>query len=277
LISIDQQVGRDMVFGVDLINRRFRDIIMMINVNNDYTLKTATNNPLTGGTLPIWILNSPQQYVLTTNDGAYRDYRSVMLRLEKRYSHGWYLQSSLVWTDLKGNQTSNYGYDNSYNNHFQDKNGFTNADGHLDWSYNKWDYKLNVAVDLPLNLQLSGGFNYLSGMYWTPYVRVTSGLNYNSSSGRDILLLPRGAYQFPERHLVNLRLAWNPKLGGALRLTVSGEVFNVLNNNTMLDNYQRWGSYNAKKNTWSGPRSTYDTPYTIESPRQVRLGVRVEF
>ncbi len=273
LISIEQQVGKDVVVGVDLLDRRFRDIIAMINVNQDYTLKTATNNPLTGGTLPIWILNSPQDYVLTTNDGAYRDYRSVMLRLDKRYSRGWYLNSSLVWTDLKGNQESNYGYESAY----QDRNGFTNADGRLDWVHNKWDVKVNAAVNLPFNFQLSGQFNYLSGMYWTPYVRVTSGLNYNSTSGRNINLLPRGSYQFPERHLVNMRLAWNPKLGGALRLTLSAEVFNVLNNNTMIDTYQRWGSYNAKKNTWSGPRSTYDTPYTIENPRQVRLGVRVEF
>jgi hypothetical protein len=108
-------------------------------------------------------------------------------------------------------------------------------------------------------------------------VRVTSGLDYNSANGRDILLEPRGTEKFPSRHLLNMRLAWNPKLAGALKMTVSGEVFNVLNNNTMLDTYERWGSYNANRNTWSGPRSTYDTPYTIEAPRQVRLGVRLEF
>jgi hypothetical protein len=45
----------------------------------------------------------------------------------------------------------------------------------------------------------------------------------------------------------------------------------------MLDTYQRWGNYNANTNTFSGPRSDYGTPYTIEQPRQVRLGVRLEF
>ncbi len=273
LLSVEQQVAKNVVVGVDLVDRKFRDIMAMINTNQDYTLKTATNNPLTGGTLPIWILNSPQNYVLTTDDGAYRDYRSVMMHVEKRYSDGWYLTTSLVWTDLKGNQTNNYGYIHA----FEDRNGYTNADGRIDVVYNKWDYKLNAAVDLPLNLQLSGQFNYLSGMYWTPYVRVTSGLDYNSANGRDILLEPRGTEKFPSRHLLNMRLAWNPKLAGALKMTVSGEVFNVLNNNTMLDTYERWGSYNANRNTWSGPRSTYDTPYTIEAPRQVRLGVRLEF
>ena len=273
LITFEQQVGKDMVLGVDLIDRKYRDIMLMVNVNDDYTLKTATNNPLTGGTLPVWILNSPPQYVLTTDAGAYREYQSVVLRFEKRYAHGWYLSSSLVWTDLKGNQTVNDGYDAE----FQDKNGYTNADGHLDWTYNKWDYKLNASVDLPLNFQLGGQFNYLSGMYWTPYVRVNHGLDYNSTSGRNILLEPRGTEQFPARHLLNMRLSWNPKLAGALKLTVSGEVFNVLNNNTMLDTYQRWGNYNANTNTFSGPRSDYGTPYTIEQPRQVRLGVRLEF
>jgi Carboxypeptidase regulatory-like domain len=273
LLTVEQQVGKDVVVGVDLIDRRFRDIMAMINVNNDYTLKTATDNPLTGGTLPIWILNSPQQYVLTTDNGAYRDYKSVMLRVDKHYSHGWYLNSSLVWTDLKGNEINNYGYESAY----QDRNGLTNADGRIGLSYNKWDLKVNAAVDLPLNLQLSGEYNYLSGMYWTPYVRVTSGLDYNSTNGRNINLVPQGSNQFRARHLVNLRLAWNPKLSGALRLTISGEVFNLLNNNTTLDNYNRWGSYNARTNTFSGPRSDYGTPYTIENPREVRLGVRLEF
>ncbi len=272
LLTIEQQVGKNLVVGVDLIDRKFRDIMAMINVNQDYTLKTATNDPLTGGTLPIWILNSPQVWQLTTNNGAYRDYRSVILRAEKRYSDGWYLESSLVWTDLKGNQYSNDGYVSE----FQDRNGLTNSNGRIDLSYNKWDYKLNAAVDLPLNLQLSGQFNYLSGMYWTPYVRVTSGLDYNSTTGRDVFLVPRGTEKFPSRHLINLRLAWNPKLSKALKLTVSGEVFNVLNNNTMLDTYERWGSYNANRNTWSA-RSSYGTPYTIESPRQFRIGVRLAF
>jgi hypothetical protein len=243
----------------------------LVNTNGDYTLINGTN-PITGQPIDIWKLNSAQAYVLTTDNGAYRNYRSAVLRVEKRYSHGWYLSSSLVWTDLKGNQSNNYGYIDA----FRDRNGFTNADGRITLSFNKWDFKLNAAVDLPLNLQLSGQYNYLSGMYWTPYMRVTSGLNYNNLSGRAINLLPQGSYQLPSRHLLNMRLAWNPKLGKELKLTVSGEVFNVLNNDTMIDVNNRYAHYNAKKQTWS-LRSNYGTAYAIEAPRQVRLGVRLEF
>jgi len=271
LITFEQQLGKDMVAGVDLIDRRFRDIMAMINTNQDYTAIVGTD-PITHAPITIWNLNSPQQYVLTTDDGAYRDYQSVMLRFEKRYSHGWYLQSSLVWTDLKGNQYTNDGYVTE----FQDRNGYTNADGRIDYSFNKWDYKLNAAVDLPLDFQLSGQFNYLSGMYWEPYARVTSGLDYNSTTGRAIFLLPRGSYQFPSRHLVNLRLAWNPKIAGALKLTISAEVFNALNNATVLDVYNRYDNYNANTNTFGTVRSNYGDPYTIENPREVRLGERIE-
>jgi hypothetical protein len=276
LLTFEQQLGQETVIGVDFIDRKFRDIMAMINTNEDYVLINGTN-PLTGAPIDIWRLNSAQEYVLTTENGdygqpqAYRDYKSVVLRGEKRYSQGWYLSSSVVWTDLKGNQSNNYGYIDA----FRDRNGFTNADGKIDMSYNEWDFKLNAAVNLPLNLQLSGQYNYLSGMYWTPYMRVTSGLNYNNLSGRAINLLPQGSEQLPDRNLLNLRVAWTPKFG-AFKVTVSGEVFNVLNNSTMIDVNSRYAHYNAKKQTWS-LRSNYGTAAAIEAPRQIRLGVRLEF
>ena len=281
LLTFEQQLGQDMMIGVDLIDRRFRDIMAMINVNDDYTEVIASENPLTGEPLPIYVLNSPQEYVLTTDNSAYglpnayRDYQALMLRFEKRYSHGWQLWSSFVWTDLKGNQYSNDGYISE----FQDLNGFTYADGKVDLSYNEYDFKLNAAVDLPLNLQLSGQYNYMSGMYWTPYVRVRRGLDYNSVTGRYVNLLPRGSNQFPDRNLVNLRLAWRPSLGGKLRLTVSAEVFNVTNSSTTLGVDGQWGNYDARpgRDTWDGPWDTFGQTTAIESPRQYRAGIRFEF
>ena len=273
VLTFEQQLGTDMVVGVDLVDRRFREIMAMINANDDYTLVTATDNPLTGDTLPVWVLNSPQEWVLTTDNGAYRDYRSVMTRFEKRYSSGWQVWSSLVWTDLDGNQYSNDGYVSE----FEDRNGLTNADGRIDLSYNEWDFKVSAAVDLPLDLQLSGQYTYYSGMYWTPYVRVRRGLDYNEFTGRYINLLPRGAYQFPDRNLVNLRLAWNPALSGSLRLTVSAEVFNVFNSSTTLGVDAQWGNYNANTDAWDGPFDSFGQVTSIESPRQIRAGIRLEF
>jgi hypothetical protein len=273
LLTFEQQLGKDMALGVDVISRRWRDLMAMVNVNQDYTTKTATNNPFGGGTLPIYVLNSPYVFVLTTDNPAYRDMKSAILRFDKRYSDGWQLKASLVWIDLKGN---NYKTD-GYAPEFLDKNNLTNADGQIDLSYYTWEGKLFGAVDLPLGLVASANYTYLSGWKEQPYVRVTSGLNYNSGLGRNIDLTTRGSLEMPDRHLLDVRLAKSIKLSHDLKLTVQGEAFNLSNKNTTTDIYNRWGSYNAKTNTWSGPRSNYYAPYSIETPRELRLGVRLEF
>lgn len=270
LISIEQQLGKDMMIGVDLIDRRFRDLMAMINLNEDYELLTATGNPFGGGELPIWNLLSDPEFVLTTENGAYRDYQAAIARFEKRYSHGWQLRTSLVWTDLEGNILSQSGYEEEY----LDRNGFVNASGRME-RYSEWEYKLSGSVDLPFDFELSGQYTFLSGWYWTPYVRIR-GLDFNASTGNYIWLTPRGSEQLPDRSLLDLRLAWSTKFGGSYRLTASLECFNVTNEDTVLRVAGRWGDYRISSGAWS-QTSSYGTPLQIESPRQVRAGIRLEF
>lgn len=270
LFSVEQQFGADILLGFDFADRRFKNIMAMVNVNEDYELLTGSN-PLTGGALPIWNLLSEPEFVLTTRNGAYRDFQSATLRFEKRYSHGWSGRASIVWTDLDGNILKNNGYANEW----RDRNGLYNADGRLDLSYSEWEFKLTGAFDLPANFQVGGQYTYLSGWYWTPYGRVT-GLDYNSSVGRDIKLVPRGARQLDDRQLLDLRLAWRTELAGQLHLTASLEVFNAFNSDTVIDVYDRYGTYRISRNSWS-PRDDFGTPYQIERPREIRVGLRFEF
>jgi hypothetical protein len=273
LLTFEQQLGPEMSVGVDLMDRRFRSFMVMTNENMDYELYTAPGNPYGGGDIPIYNLLSQQDWVLTSDNPAYRDFQSAILRFEKRYSHGWSLRSSLVWSDMKGNVTSEYGYADEY----QDINGQFNNDGRMTLSYSEWEFKLSGAVDLPLNLQFSGQYSYYSGWYWTPYVRVFE-LDYNTYTGRDIFLEPRGSEQFPARNLIDLRLAWTANFGKNVSLTLSAECFNCTNSDTVLDNYNRWGSYYPSEGAdgWY-PRSNFGDPYQIEKPREIRAGIRLEF
>ena len=270
LLSFEQQIGTDMLIGFDLLDRRFNNIMAMVNVNEDYELLTGSN-PLTGGDLPIWNLLSPTDFVLTTDNGAYRDFQSATLRFDKRYSRGWSGRASLVWTDLEGNILKNNGYANEW----RDRNGLYNNDGTMDLSYSEWEFKVSGAVDLPAGFQFSGQYTYLSGWYWTPYGRI-SGLDFNSSTGRDINLQPRGSNQLDDRNLVDLRLAWRTEFGDTLRMTASVEVFNAFNEDTVVDVYNRYGTYRISRDTWT-PRSDFGTPYQIERPREIRAGLRFEF
>jgi hypothetical protein len=271
LLTFEQQLGRNMLIGIDLSDRKFRSNIAMINANEDYELIIAEDNPITGGTLPIWDLLSEQDWVITSDNDAYRDFQSVTARFDKRHSDRWSLRASVVWTDLTGNISKNNGYAPEW----QDRNGQTNADGTMDFTFSEWEGKLSGAVDLPFNFQASAFYTYLSGWYWTPTVRI-SGLDYNSRTGRDIYLVQRGSNQLSDRNLVDVRLAWNTELPRGMGLTASVEVFNAFNSDTVVDLYNRWGTYRISRQSWT-PTSSYETPYMIERPREIRAGIRLMF
>lgn len=269
VLSLERQLGGTMAVGLDYINRKFRNLVAMVNVNEDYELLVARNNPLTGRDLQFWNLLSPPVFVLQTVKGAYRDYESVTLRWDKRYSHSFWARASVVWTDLKGNSMKN----NSYEYEFEDRNGFINAEGRLD-RFSKWEYKLSAAVDLPLNVTFSGYFSYLSGWYWTPYVRIR-GLDYNASTGNYLWLTPRGSRQLPDRKLLDLRLAWRTTLANT-KLTLALDAFNVTNEDTVLRVAGRWGDYRISSERWTRS-SSFGQPTRIERPREVRASIRLEF
>ena len=272
LLTFEQQLGHNASIGIDLVDRKFRDFMVMVNENMDYEEYTATGNPYGGGDFPIYNLLSHQDWVLTSDNPAYRDYQSAIVRFDKRYANGWYLYSSLVWTEMNGNVTSDYGYADEY----EDINGLYNIDGRMDISFSEWEFKVGGALDLPLNFKISGQYSYFSGWYWTPYVRVR-GLDYNAYTGRYMNLTERGSQQYLDRNLVDLRLAWNAKLGDRAGLTLSVECFNCTNEGTVLRQSERWGDYRlGNSNPWR-PASTFEDPTQIEAPRQIRAGIRFDF
>ena len=271
LLTVEHQLSKDSSIGLDFIDRRFKNIMGLVNTNNDYTAINTTN-PYAGGSLQVWDLNSPQVWVLTTDNPGSRTYDSFVLRYDKRYAGGWQLRSSLVWTDLKGNVLKN----NGYANELRDKNGLVNADGKMDLSYNEWEFKLSGAVDLPLGFVASGQYTFLSGQYYTPYARVDSLFNegYNSSTGRYVNLTDRGAEKLPSRNIVDLRLAWGTKIAGSFRAELSLECFNVLNTGKTLTLDTYYARYRSGK--WQ-LQANYGNPTAIETPRQLRAGVRLLF
>ena len=270
LVSLEHQLGKDMALGFDFIDRRFASIMGLVNTNNDYTAVTGVSNPLTGGTLNFWNLNTDPVFVLTTDNPGYRTYDSLVLRFEKRYANGWQLRSSLVWTDLKGNVLKN----NGYADEFRDRNGLVNGDGKMDLSANEWEFKLSGSVNLPVGFILGGQYTYLSGQYWTPYADVRSFLDGNYTTGRYVFMETRGAEKLPARNLIDLRLAWGTNVAKGMRLELSLETFNLLNSDTALavDDY-----YGRVRGSGWTKNSNYGKPTAIERPREIRAGARLTF
>ncbi len=278
LISLEHQVGRDMALGFDFIDRRFHNIMGLVNTNSDYSA-VSFSNPLTGGSLNFWNLNTDPVFLLTTDNPGYRTYDSLVLRFDKRYASGWQLRSSLVWTDLKGNVLKN----NGYADELQDRNGLVNGDGKMDYSANEWEFKLSGSVNLPLGFTASGQYTYLSGQYWTPYGDVRYLLDGNYTTGRYVYMRERGSEKLPARNLIDLRLAWGTNVGKGMRVEFSLECFNLLNQDTALavdDYYGRIGKVRHEDGTttieWI-KNSNYGVATAIEKPREIRAGARLSF
>lgn len=273
LASVEQELGRTSSLGLDLIHREDGDIFAMVNENADYVVSEIPGNPLTGGTQTVYALKSAPRFVLENASGAFRRYNSAILRFEKRHSDGWSMRASIVWSELLGNAVKN----NSYVPEFQDMNGRVNADGKLT-SYSTWEGKLSASFDLPWGFKASAYYTYLSGEYWTPYARVSSSALKNNAT--NVNLTERGSEQLDDRNLVDLRFSKDFALGGALKLSLFADGFNIFNSDTATAVDGRWGTinYNAtdpSKSTWAS--RVYGAPTAMESPRQIRLGARVAF
>lgn len=284
LASFEQQLGRDMSVGLDYTLRKDHDIIAMVNTNNDYEALVAPNNPLTGGSTPFFDLQSHPSFVLTNPGAAYREYKAVTARFEKRYAKGWSMRASLVWADLKGNAFAN----NSYVTEWTDRNGQVNADGKLP-GFSEWEFKLSASVDLPWGVEGSAYYTFLSGEYWTPYVRVR-GLYRNDRTNFN--MMPRGSKQLDDRHLVDLRLLKAFKIGQSVKISIFADGFNILNSNTTTAVDERYGEYRYDyRNHPAGSRwveriekddegnviPLWGKPTAIESPREIRVGVKLSF
>jgi hypothetical protein len=272
VVSFEQQVGREVLVGIDYTSREYEDINAMVVSNlGDYDALSAPDNPF-GGNLPFYELLAPQDNLITNPDDATRSYDAVALRLAKRYSDGWSLDASLVWSDLTG--TADWGT-NGYGTGFEDLNGFTNADGTLPGN-SEWVFKLSGSLDLPWRVMLSGFFQYQTGEYWTPYA-VFEGLYYNDRTS--IFLTPRGSQQYDSRSVLDLRLEKEFGLGGDLELALFVDAFNALDSDTVTSVNQQWGWYvydyrDHPDGSFWDPNSRYLDPGSIQTPRQIRLGAR---
>ena len=276
IATVEYQVLKDMVLGVDYIQREYNDInTMVVSNDQDYdpqtTVASPADSPSMGGTLPFFDLLAPQEYLITNIDFATRDYKSVALRAHKRYSNKWSLDGSLVWSDSKG--TADYDLA-GYGTGFDDANGFINANGKLPYN-SEWVFKVTASVDLPWTLVLSGFYQWRSGEYWTPYVRMR-GLYFNDRTS--VFMTPRGSEQYDDRSFLDLRLEKSIRLGGGKALSFFVDAFNVLDSDTVTSASQRWGDYyydytDPAAGEWV-ESSTYQTPLAIQTPREIRLGAK---
>lgn len=276
-ISFEQKLGTNWSLTFSAVHRQSKDLLIRVNralkedTDPDYALNAY--NLLTGQVMHLYnALNDDQDYYITNSNKAKRAYQALSLSAERKFTNHWSLFTSYTRALRHGNLNRSNGYDDAFVN----PNSQVNFDGRLP-GYNDDEIKARFSYETPWKMRLSASFTYLSGERWTPTINTFSD---NNGSRWNILAQPRGAERYPTRRLLDLRASQVIFKQKSLSAEVFLDVFNALNSGSALSWTTRVNEYRIDDPT-DPDRNTVNTDYkrptSAETPRNLRLGVRITF
>jgi len=198
-------------------------------------------------------------FLITNPDGAFRYYRGVEITANKRLSKRWTLQGSWVISKVTGNYNNNQSYGNSseYDDPNQDPRYQPLREGRLGRD-NTHIAKVLASVTLPLGIQLSPVYTYVSGNRTQRLYRVSL-----PQGRKEMFIEERGVQGFDNESIIDIRAIKEFQLGKG-RLGIGAEVFNLFNSGPVTDRTMRSGS-------------AYFTPLGVYAPIRGRLSFNYRF
>ncbi len=282
-IGIERELLRDLSIGINYINRsnhNMIDRVALLDLATDFTVRTTTD-PKTGQVITYYSQNNPgsEKYVVTnpvlgeTWNGQpltmipatpTRKYHGVEFVLTKRFSDKWMLNASYVYGKARGTDDNYY---NSWGSSalgqsrlFVDPNYWVNNLGTSQLSYDPTHMlKVQGMVMLPLGINLSGYFSYISGYTYNRWYRVKP-----AQGTRYIPMELIGTLRYPAQTNLDLKVEKVIKFD-KFRLGINADVYNVFNASTI----------DGTNTTWSS--SSYGAVTDLVYPRVFRLGLRLFF
>jgi len=239
----------------------------VLDWSKNWIAKTGID-PFDGKTVTFYSkinLSKIEQYIVNP-PGADRDYNGLEITLNKRFSHGWALNTSYVYGKSTGLISQGRGNASlGTSTLFNDPNAHIYAYGTLDLDA-RHQVKVQGMLTGPLGINLSGYFRFLSGGTWTRSISSSRlGVSLRQTA-ETIYAEERGARRLPNTTLLDLRLEKTFKISN-FRLSVFADCFNVFNQGVATS---VWGNS-------SNPTYAFERMMTISAPRLFQLGARVEF
>jgi hypothetical protein len=299
-VSLERELFKDTSLSVAYIWRDWKNIIGVVDNLATYqatnfpvdVLDTTTNTVVTRD-YPVWDLTSGDAhefYITNVKEGTtpyvldkpYRRYRGLEILFNKRFSNRWQLLASYVYSKTKGTIDNDWANDIGWNKRdsliLGDPNFWINADGKATFDPTHM-IKIQGTYVLPFEINFNLYFRAVTGNAWTQRFRSSSS---DFSQGRVTFFAEeRGKYHYPMEKTLDMRLEKTFQLAGKYRLGVFFDVINVFNDHTIQD----WGTrigydWNPSENDPEWPYA-YSTQghdlYSIPTPRQARLGIRLTF
>ena len=210
-------------------------------------------------------------------------YDSVELQLTKRLTNRWMAHGSFTWTDWKQDIGSSSCQDPT---NTLTANGPNCDNGSIGWfggasnsgSFgnvyinSKWAFNISGLYQLPMNFNIAANLYGRDGYPLPYYVRVNSG---DGLGTRNVLIGNPDDHRNSDLYELDMRLEKVVPLFQKADLTLSLDVFNVLNSNTVLQKQIRGSSDSSGAVNKSG--ATANEIFEIQAPRTLRFGARLSF
>ncbi len=230
--------------------------------------------------------------ILTNVPDARRRFDQLQLRIQARYP-SWWVDVGGTITALEGNLNTVVGpddYGGSSAGPWVRLNESFDALGNLA-NQSRIELKARAGTDLPLGFRGAAFVEYASGDYYTPTLTLSNLLFefeadlpnlsprlrrlhsffFQTTTGQRLFVQPRGAYQYPARATVDLRLERDLTLGRS-RLLFTLDAFNVLGAATVTEVQT---SFNGETDPFATGR--LGAVRNRLPPRTVRVGTTLQF
>jgi len=302
-VGFEHEVRRDLVIGLDLVERRTTDILetrqqvvdesgrLRLARRWDYVLDQVLTGELPDGdpfSVPLYSLRSGLEFaggaVLANGDRSQR-YRGMTFSFDKRLANSWMLRGDLAWNDWNWRLGPYFRTYDDPNNAAPALGDFSTIDpadddggavtydhrlpGQDDGRFlnSRWAFHLfglyQVAPSKPWGFNVAASFNGREG-YPVPY---TVAAVADDNRALSLEVAPEGELaRLEDVYTIDLRLEKELALGrGPLRAIVSLDAFNLLNAENTLEIERQV----------NGPQA--GQVREVLSPRIFRLGVRLSW
>jgi hypothetical protein len=215
---------------------------------------------------------------------AVRDFKGFEFTAQRKFSDGYTWQVSYLWSKLDGNYEGGYsgiGYtdgagqlDPNITAAFDEPAFMVNNSGPLSGD-RRHQLKANGAYELPFGLSFGASAYFSTG---TPVTRLGAADQVTPFpyTGRyELFLTPRGAEgRTPNTHRLDLNLAYTFTLANKIGMRAMLDITNVFDQQMAQTLDQR---YNFSGLDVGQSNSHFKQPASYQSPRSIRLGLRVSF
>jgi hypothetical protein len=290
IVGFDRQLGPDFAVSASYIWRKYTNFRWSPTDNwssENYVAVQWTppaNTCASGADCPQVTYYQPTSqpgtaYTYTNWSDYWRGYNGFEVSARKRMSKNWMMNTSFAYNNAPVHYDSSAAYrdptniNTSLNGGQWAEESTSSGLGNV-FVNNKWIFRLSGSYTLPLwEINVAGFYNTRSG---NPYIRsVLSPTRPFSAGQASVYLDKRGDVRLPTFQQLDFRVDKPFTFYNRLKLTVSMDVFNLLNGSTSLSIR---GTQNTAKLTANPPvQGNSNTISSLLAPRVIRFGVRMTF